>query len=239
MSAMPESEPLMSVARRPSWHCWGLLLWPHRITAHLGRLVEARVIPGAPNLWQIELGVLRMWHRVLFRPETIGTCRDQRVRTGWRPWLLRLRPLRFPFLLWERAIAPLDHSGLAQPGWRMIRHLLAAHHDADQFAYDLEILRAQPGALEKLHGRVAEVVAGETTRGRWLADLCVFEGYHEALMVAVERALAGEALAEAHVLADPDIGFSAYIRWCRAQPETPAATWRAWRAGDFPRDDPR
>ena len=145
---------------RPSWHAWWILLWPRRIAGHLGMLAERGVIEAAPNLWQMELGVLRMWHRVLFRGDTIGTCEDQPVRSTWRARLLRWRPLRFPFLLWERAIAPLDHSGLAQPSWRMIRHLLAAHHDANQFAYDLEILRARPGALEALREEAEQVVEG-------------------------------------------------------------------------------
>ena len=220
---------------RPSWHAWWILLRPRRVLQRLDRLVAGRVIEAAPSLWQLELGVLRMWHRVLFRSESIGTCSAYPVRRTWRARLLRWRVLRFPFLLWERAIAPLDHSGLAQPSWRMIRHLLAAHHDANQFAYDLEILKVEPGALEEVRDRAAEVVDGRSRRARWLADLCVYEGYHRDLLAATERVLAGEPLAPAEELADPDITFSSYVRWCRAQPETPAATWRAWRAGNFPR----
>jgi len=117
----------------------------------------------------------------------------------------------------------------------MVRHLLGAHHDANQFAYDLEILRANPVALEEVRVRAAEVVEGKTPRARWLADLCVYEHYHQDLLAATERALAGEWLVAPDERDDPDIGFSAYIRWCLAQPKTPRATWKAWRAGDFPR----
>lgn len=215
---------------RPSWHSYLVLLRPGRVAQRLGQLVEAGVIERAPTLWQIQLGVLRMWHRVFFRGHTVGTCTDHPVRSTWRARLLRFRLLRGPFLVWERAIAPFDHSGLVQPPERMVRHLLGAHHDANQFAYDLEILKGNPGSLERVERGAAEVVAGRTRRARWLADLCVFEGYHEALLLATRRALAGEPLLSPEEAEDPDIGFSAYIRWCLAKPETPGATWRAWGA---------
>lgn len=216
---------------RPSWHAYLVLYRPRRVMARLEQLVDVGVIARAPTLWQIQLGVLRMWHRVLFRAETVGTCSDHPVRSTWRARLLRFRLLRGLFLIWERAIAPLDHSGLAQPAWRMVRHLLGAHHDANQFAYDLEILKADPWALEEVERRAAEVVAGSSPRALWLADLCVFEGYHAALLCAVRRARAGEPLVEPNEEDDPDIGFSAYIRWCLAQPENPRASWLSWRSG--------
>ena len=141
------------------------------------------------------------------------------------------RPSRW----WERAIAPFDHSGLCSPTWRIVRHLLAAHHDQRQFAYDLQMLRATPEVLEEVRARALEVIEENTPRSRWLRDLVVFEHYHENLVAAVDDALAGRPLVEPHEEDNPDIGFDAYIRWCLAQPETPMATWRAWRAGTFPR----
>ncbi|MFO0747053.1 MAG: hypothetical protein U1F43_15525 [Myxococcota bacterium] len=40
---------------------------------------------------------------------------------------------------------------------------------------------------------------------------------------------------------DPDVSFIAYLRWCRAQPATPAATLAAVRRGqlDLERHRPR
>ncbi len=216
---------------RPSWHAYFVLYRPRRVVARLEELVDVGVISQAPTLWQIQLGVLRMWHRVFFRADTVGTCSDYPVRPTWRARILRFRLLRGPFLIWERAIAPFDHSGLAQPAWRMVRHLLGAHHDANQFVYDLEILKADPWALEQVERGAAEVVAGRSRRARWLADLCVFEGYHAGLLRAVRLARAGEPLLEPNEEDDPDIGFSAYIRWCLAQPKDPRASWASWRAG--------
>ena len=216
------------------WHAWLLLLRPYRVRAHLDALVEHGVIARAPTLWQIELGVLRMWHRVVFRSETVGLCTNP-VRKTWRARLLQWRLLRGPFLFAERAIAPLDHSGLAQPTWRLVRHLLAAHHEDNQFAYDLEILRGQPDALHEVRRRTLAVLAEDTPRARWLRDLVVFERYHEDLLAAVDKALAGAPLVASHEVDDPDVGFDAYIRWCLAQPSTPAATLAAWRAGEFPK----
>ncbi len=205
-----------------SWHAWLLLGWPPAVGRSLSRVDPLR----APTLWQVELGVLRMWHRVLFRPETIGTCTAHPVRGTWRARLLQWRPLRFPFLLWERAVAPWDMSGLVSGRERVLRHLLAAHHDADQFLYDLEMLDLHPGAIDELGARVRAVLDGTDPRGRWLRDLCVYERYHEDLWAGLQSHRAGTRRSD-----DPDISFLAYLAWCAAQPATPAATWRAWREG--------
>ena len=216
------------------WHSYLVVYRPRRILARLAQLVSAGVITRAPTVWQLELGVLRMWGRVLFRSGTVGTCTDHPVRSTWRARILQYRLIRGLFLFWERAIAPLDHSGLIASDERLIRHLLAAHHDQHQFAYDLELLRATPGALTDLRARTRAVIAGETRRARWLQDLCVYERYHENLLEAVDAALAGEPLVGDDEVDDPDIGFTAYMRWCCAQPPALTVTWRAWRAGAFP-----
>ena len=225
---------MSALSHRLPWHAYLILLRPQRVARRLRQLVAAGVIPEAPTVWQVELGVLRMWLRVFFRSETVGTCADHPVRSTWRARLLRWRPLRGPFLWIERAVAPGDHSGLAQPEWRLIRHLLAAHHDRHQFAYDLAILAATPGALVELREATREVIAEESPRARWLRDLVVYEQYHETLLAGVDRALAGQPLLAPDEEDDPDIGLDAYMRWCLAQPPTPAATYRAWRAGVFP-----
>jgi len=212
---------------RVSWHARLVLLRPRRIRTHLERLEEQGIIPSCPTPWQLELGVLRMWHRILFRSSSIGTCLDQPVRRNWRARLLRFRLLRLPFLLVERAVAPLDHCGLAQPTSRMIRHLLAAHHDRNQFAYDLQILAGTPGALQELRDAAREVVRGRGERSRWLRDLCVFEHYHEHLLAAVEAALQGSLELAPGEEEDPDITFSGFVRWCLAQPGDPWASWRS------------
>ncbi len=208
-----------------------LLLSPRTVAANLARAERAGVVPRAPTPFQVALGVLRMWHRVLFRSDTIGTCRHHPVRSSWRARLLEHRPIRFPFLLAEKAVAPWDFSGLLSSPERIIAHLLGAHHDAQQFVYDLEILRCHPGALERLHARTQQLIARDDARSRWLRDLVVYERYHENLLAAVERALHGEdALGDADG-ADPDISFAAYLRWCARQPPTLAAAWHAWRRG--------
>jgi len=180
-----------------------------------------------PNLWQLGLGVLRMWHRVLFRSETIGTCSSP-VRRTWRARLLENRSLRFPFLLAEGAIAPLDFTGLGSTRERIIRHLLGAHHDGDQFVYDLEMLACHEDGLTELSRAIDELVARDSARSRWLRDLTVFEGYHESLKAAVDRALARGVEVPPAAAADPDISFRAYLSWCARQPPTPRATLSAW-----------
>ena len=211
------------------WWSHALLLRPARIEESLARIRDAGLVETTPNLWQIALGVLRMWHRVLFRSETIGTC-DDPVRTTWRARLLHARPLRFPFLVAERAVAPLDFSGLISTPERVLCHLLGAHHDGNQFAYDLQMLVAYPGWLERVRDAARAVVEEDTPRHRWLRDLVVFDGYHEKLHAAAERALHGDFALPPDDADDPDVSFLAYLRWCARQPTTPSATFeRLWR----------
>lgn len=202
------------------WWTGALLLFPRTIAENLERAERARVVERAPNLVQLSVGVIRMWFRLMTRPETIGTCREHRVRNTLRARLLSFRPFRFPFLVRERAIAPLDFSGLASSRERVLRHLLAAHHDENQFAYDLQLLAIHPGALDELHERVRRVVTGEDPRAEWLRDLVVFENYHECLLAAVEHAVRDGVRFAPHEVDDPDIAFSAYLAWCARQPST-------------------
>ncbi len=229
----PRQRPRAAEREPIAWHAFVLLFTPGRIADGLERVGAAGLVERLPNLWQIEQGVLRMWHRVLFRPDSIGTSRTNPVRNTWRARILHHRLARFPFLVRERAIAPLDFSGLASPPWRIVRHLLGAHHDGNQFAYDLELLSAHSGRLEQVRGLARQVVEQDTPRSRWLRDLTVFENYHENLLASVERALEGDFDLPPDEADNPDISFIAYLRWCAAQPATPAETWALWRAGRY------
>jgi hypothetical protein len=214
------------------WYVRLLLGDPERVLAHLDRMRARGIVDVAPNPWQLCLGVLRLWHRNLFRTETVGTSPGGTVRPTWRARLLANRAVRLPCLLAERAVAPFDFTGLRSPPERLIRHLLGAHHDGNQFVFDLEIL-AGHGRLEQLRREVTEVLAEDSPRTRWLRDLTVFEGYHENLAAAVDRAIARAPAMTSAEAADPDLSFRAYLAWCARQPATPAATLAAWRAGRF------
>lgn len=215
------------------WYLRAFLLFPETIGENLERVAASGMVERTPNRWQIGLGVLRMMHRVVVRPETIGTCSADPVRPTWRARLLDNRALRFPFLVAERAIAPLDFSGLASSPERVIRHLLGAHHDKMQFVYDLSLLSVHPGKLEELRERCRAVLEGDDPRSEWLRDLVVYEGYHERLLASVDAALADGLHLPADEENDPDVSFTGYLRWCAAQPETPEATRAAWKAGEY------
>ena len=213
------------------WYVRLLLVRPARVRAHRDRVCRALGLP-APTDWQLCLGVLRLWHRVLFRSETVGTSPSGRVRASRRARLLANRALRLPALLAEGAVVPLDFTGLGSTPARLVRHLIGAHHDRNQFVYDLELLAAY-GELESLRDAAAAIVTGSDPRAAWWRDLAVFADYHEQLLAAAEHALAhGPAMSEADAR-DPDITLRAYLAWCGAQPATPAATLAAWRAGRF------
>jgi hypothetical protein len=227
--AMTGAEPLPLFA-------W-LLLWnPGRIQDSLARVRDAGIVERVPNIWQIFLGVARMVHRLIFRTGTVGTCTAQPVRSTWRAKLLDYRAIRLPFLIVERVVAPLDLSGLVSSPDRIIRHLLGAHHDGVQFVYDLQILALYPGKLEELRDAARAVVESDGPRARWLRDLTVFEGYHEGLLAAAERAIAEGAFTsreDGGVNVDPDISLLGYLRWCACQPASPGATLRALRRGEL------
>jgi hypothetical protein len=220
------------VTRIP-WYEFALLIRPRRIAANLDRARQAGVVGAVPNTWQLCLGVLRMWHRVLFRTETVGTCHAHPVRRTLRARLLENRAVRLPFLLAEGAVAPLDFTGLASSPDRLIRHLLGAHHDGQQFVFDLQILSSHRGRLEELLDKAREVAASDSRRARWLKDLTVYENYHQNLVQAVERAVAAGVDLSDVDRDDPDITFSAYMQWCARQPASPGETARAWVAGKY------
>lgn len=214
------------------WWVRALLLRPARIDRALAAVRERRLVAPAPNVFQVFLGVIRMLHRLVFRSETVGTSLARAPRRTFRARLLAMRAVRLPFLVAERAIAPLDLSGMISSRERILRHLLGAHHDAMEFVYDLELLSLHDGALDELAVRARAVVDGTDPRAGWLRDLVVFEGYHEALLEAVETVRRGEPLAAGDRVDDPDASFFAYLRWCASQPPTPAAAFAAWRRGD-------
>lgn len=219
--------------QRYPWHAYATVLRPRQIARALDAIRASRIVEPVPSLFQIELGVMRMWHRILFRSDTIGTTTDYAVRND--PWARRLekRWMRFPFLLREGSVVPWDLSGLLSPPERLMTHLLGTHHDGLQFVYDLQMLSAYPGAIEQLRDRAREVVERDTPRTRWLRNLCVYEQYHETLLEVVERAVRDGVSLPPDLADDPDVSFLAYMRWCAAQPATPRAAWRAWREGRF------
>jgi hypothetical protein len=221
----------MSFAERLAVHA--LLLRPDVVRARLDELRAVGVVRASPNDWQIALGVVRMLHRVVFRGETVGTSRTRPIRGSVRARLLRVRAIRAPLLLRERAIAPLDLSGLLSSPDRLVAHLLAAHHDRSQFAYDLEMLSATPAKIREVLVGARAVVERDDARSRYLRDLCVYDGYHERLAAACERALRGDLGLSPDESADPDISFAAYLAWCGRQPSTLEATFALLRVGRY------
>lgn len=214
------------------WFARVVLVDAGKVERRLDDIARSGLVPRVPNAWQIALGVLRMCHRLVFRSEEIGTSASP-PRPTWRARVLDYRPLRFPFLLAEKAVAPHDFSGLLSDRERVLRHLLGAHHEGAQFVYDLEMLSVDDGAIDELVRRARDVVERDTPRTRWLRDLTVYEGYHESLLAAAERAARGEYEFPAERADDPDTRFVAYLAWCARQPPTYEATIAAWREGRF------
>jgi hypothetical protein len=218
------------------WYVRALLLDPDRVMANLARMRAAGVIDAEPNAWQLSLAVLRMWHRVMFRSETVGTSAST-VRPTWRARVLEHRAARLPCLLASRAVIPLDFTGLRSSPARLIDHLIGAHHDGNQFVFDLELLTGH-GALDELARRVRAILDGSDPRAAWLHDLAVYAGYHEALAAAVAVARATGPAMTAAEARDPDLTLRGLVAWCAGQPATPEATVAAWSEGRFRLDAP-
>jgi hypothetical protein len=215
------------------WYSYFVLYWPKRVRRHLDLVRRAGIVDVEPNTWQLCLGALRMWHRLIHRPETVGTSTGPAPRKTRRAKLMHIRALRLPALLVEGAVAPWDFTGLFSSPARVTRHLLAAHHDNKQFVFDLQLLAAHPGKLDELEKRASAVVSGEDPRAEWLRDLTVFEGYHESLLAATRGALDGSLELSDAESEDPDLTLTGLLRWCASAPESPLATLQAMRAGTF------
>jgi hypothetical protein len=164
-----------------------------------------------------ELMYAQAYHRarLLFRSGTIGTSR-RATRASLRARLLSWRVFRFPALIAEDALSLLDLTGLARRPDQLITHLLTAHHDQHQFHYDFELLAIHPGALDRLEGLAERVVRDDTPRTRWLRDLCVYDGYHEALLDAVRAWRADRLALTPEERVNPDITLTGFLRHCQS-----------------------
>lgn len=223
---------ITDIMSSPSWLIRFVLRNPERVEWHLERLYELGRIDAKPNLWQVTMGVMYMLHRMIFRPQTIGLD-DAPVRSTWRARLWQYRPLRFPFMVWQRSVDPLDLTGLSGTMERKHSHLVGAYHPGDNALYDLECMACDPEALEKLRRDVVEILRSSSGRARLLKDLTVYEGYHARLLHLIDRAMAGDFAPAAGKEDHPDTTLRGFLRWCAAQPETPEATLQALFAGQL------
>jgi hypothetical protein len=205
---------------------------PERVEWHLEQLHKNGRIDKKPNLWQVTMGVMYMLHRMVFRPATIGLDNSP-VRDTLRARLWHYRPLRFPFLIWKKAIDPLDLTGLSGSMARKHSHLVGAYHPGDNALYDLECMTVDPEAILALREDVVGIITGQTARARFLQDLTVYAGYHERLLRLIDRALEGDFAPAVGHENHPDTTLRGFLRWCAAQPETPEETWAAWSRGDL------
>ena len=210
-----------------------LLISPSQVRQNLAHINRSALTPHTPTEWQIAVGVLRMWYRMIFRSNTIGISQTHRPRSNKWARFLQYRPLRLPFVLWEGSVIPWDLSGLTSSPDRLICHVVGTHHEDEQFVYDLEILSCYPNALSQLKHKVNAIVLGTDPRSEWLQNLVVYEAYHKNLLDYMKSI----EVSEWKVTLSPeakrsiDISFYATLTWCSQQPLTPRETWIAWRQG--------
>ena len=225
--------------RELSWEIIGrfahriLLIRPSQVRRNLAHIDRSNLTPHTPTDWQIAVGVLRMWYRMIFRSNTIGVSQTHPPRSSKWARGLQYRLLRFPFVLWEGSVSPWDLSGLTSSPDRLICHVVGTHHDNEQFVYDLEILSCYPNALPQLKRKVDAIVSGTDPRSEWLQNLVVYEAYHKSLLGYMKRIEVSnwKVSLSSEVKRSIDISFYATLTWCSQQPLTPRETWIAWRQG--------
>ena len=214
------------------WYSYVILVTPARVYRHLEYALDKGYCAVRPTPWQLGLGVLRMWYRLFFHPETIGLSSVDPIRDNWRARLFASRIMRFPFFLANRCIAPFDYTGLRQSPARLIRHVIGTHHEGKQPVYDFQILDAY-GALDRLYYETQAIVGGTHPKHEWFKDLCVYENYHHKLLCRIKAWQAGEDQLTDADHKNPDLTFTGLLSWCVEQPESPMETYRAWRSGKF------
>lgn len=213
--------------RVPPW-AWVGLWRPDVVQARLDALAARG--EAVPTLFQVWIGVLYMWARVLRRPETIGLSDGEPVRDTPGARRLRHRLLRLAAVLRHRVVNPLDQTGLGSSEAHIVRHLLGAYHPGRNLLYDLAILSLHDGALERLAAGAQAVVDGSDPCAELRRDLVVYEGYHERLLAAVEAWLReGPPPTESH----PDTTLPAFLAWCRQAPAGPRDALRQVARGEL------
>lgn len=199
---------------------------PELMLKNLALLKEKGHIQEIPTLWQVIQGMAQQWSFTAANLEKLGHDQSHPVRDSAGARLLQPQLLRFIPLLIEGAINPWDRSGLALTPERKMRHILGTHHGGETVMYDMQLLDCYPGALESLRDQLNEILENDTPRSRWLRDLVVYEGYHEALKRVVDRALAGDFTVPEEAPPGDDYTVGSFVDRCLACPVTPEETLR-------------
>ena len=185
---------------------------PSRADARLQKLVALKKLSRVPTREEQKRAIRYNLQRIIFRSENIGTSSDPiRKDAG----LFRYRFFRFFALAKEHAITPLDLTGLCASRETIMTHLLAAHHDGEQFLYDLELLECEEQGLDELESRARAIVENTNPKARFYKRLCVYEGYHENLLRGIARYREGQRSS------DPELSIFALFEMCMSEASDP------------------
>ncbi len=168
-------------------------------------------VPRAPTRWQIAVGWLAQMPVYLAETD-LERATSRRTLLGQVPLRAPLQALYVPQQVWLG-------TGLAETQETIVRHLLSVLHEDGLLAYDLQLLAADPGALEALASRASAVAEGRDRWSRLLIPLVGGAGYHRRL-----AARAREAAAGAFPTGDCDPRFASlvgFLRFCLDLPGWP------------------
>lgn len=192
-----------------------------RARRRIAHWVDRGALPGAPSRWQIAVGWLAQMPFYLAETE-LERAASRRTAMGQVPVRVPLQALYAPGQVWLG-------TGLAEPSDTIARHLLSVFHEDGLIAYDLQLLAADPGALDALADRAQRVATGEDAWSRLLVPLTGSAGYHERLALRAREAAAG-----VFPVGDCDPRFASlvgFLRFCLDLPAWPPPSFYGFERG--------
>jgi len=157
---------------------------PQTTARRLQFFLDRGALERLPSRWQLRVG----WAAML--PVTLGESERERGRSR-NTWAGQI-PVRVPLQLLYCPAQFTSDTGLELPTEALVRHLLCVYHEDAFLGYDLQLLTADPGGLERLEHAAQAVVDG---RARWaglLRRVVSWPGYHAGLCTLARAARNGE-----------------------------------------------
>lgn len=192
-----------------------------RARRRIAHWVERGAVPRAPSRWQIAVGWLAQMPFYLGETE-LERAASRRTALGQVPVRVPLQAAYAPGQVWLG-------TGLAERGDTIVRHLLSVFHEDGLLAYDLQLLAADPKALEDLARRADRVATGDDRWSRLLVPLVGGAGYHERLARRARESAAG-----CFPAGDCDPRFASlvgFLRFCLELPAWPPPSFYGFQRG--------
>lgn len=192
-----------------------------RIERRLSYFVARGELERAPTRWQLFAGWLVML------PVTLGESPRERAISR-RTWLGQV-PVRAPLqALYCPRQAWVD-TGLGAPVGVIVKHLVSVFHEDAFLGYDLQLLAAEPGGLERLAGAAERHARGRGPLSRGLRSMVGDPAYHARLAGHARRA--GRSVYPPSDLDPRFASLVGFARFCLTLPAWPGLSFYGFDLG--------